>query len=331
MKGSAFMRQNRHKSRKHKYRIVCILTLIIVLLLCKSYKIVSNYLLFVKGRTTDDNSILLSDIEPKHIIPQDIQEELYSPYAILVSLKNQNVVFKTGSEKRIFPASLTKIMTVIVAIENISDLTEMIVLPEELFPDLYTANASMAGFLPGEEVTAMDLLYGTLLPSGADAAMGLAIRISGSESEFSKLMNKKAKEIGMDDTNFTNVTGLHDDNHYTTVKDIAKLLQYALKNEIFYEIFTTVRCSTSSTNRHPGGITFYSTLSKKVDTYEFDGGRIIGGKTGYTEEAGLCLASLAEKNGSKYILVTAGAAGDNYTEQYHIMDALTVYGKYLNN
>jgi D-alanyl-D-alanine carboxypeptidase (penicillin-binding protein 5/6) len=171
----------------------------------------------------------------------------------------------------------------------------------------------------------------TLLPSGADAAMGLAIRISGSESEFSKLMNKKAKEIGMDDTNFTNVTGLHDDNHYTTVKDIAKLLQYALKNEIFYEIFTTVRCSTSSTNRHPGGITFYSTLSKKVDTYEFDGGRIIGGKTGYTEEAGLCLASLAEKNGSKYILVTAGAAGDNYTEQYHIMDALTVYGKYLNN
>ncbi|WFA08881.1 D-alanyl-D-alanine carboxypeptidase [Tissierella sp. Yu-01] len=316
----------RQKRRKKKHLRKFILTLIIFLSICMLFKTVYSYLPFYKNKlaldkdkTTDDNMI------------QSIQDELFSPYAILVSLNNQNVVFETGSEERIFPASLTKIMTVLVAIENIPDLHELIILPEEIFPDLYTANASMAGFLPGEEVAAVDLLYGTLLPSGADASLGLALRVSGSESEFSKLMNKKAKEIGMGDTHFTNVTGLHDDNHYTTVKDIAKLLEYALKNKTFYEIFTTIRRSTSNTNRHPGGITFYSTLYKKTNTLEFDGGEIIGGKTGYTEEAGLCLASLAEKNGSKYILVTAGAAGDNYSEQYHIIDALTVYGKYLNN
>lgn len=325
------MRQKRQQRKRIKYRGNCILTLIIVLLMLKSYKTITNYFSIDNKNIPDDISYKSSGIEPKDIKPQDIQVELYSPHVILVNLKNQNVVFELGSEERIFPASLTKIMTVIVAIENISDLNELVTLPEEIFPDLYNANASMAGFLPGEEVSVIDLLYGTLLPSGADAAMGLAHRVSGSEGEFSMLMNKKAEEIGMKDTHFTNVTGLHDNDHYTTVNDIAKLLEYSLNNEIFYKIFTTERRSTSSTNRHPGGITFYSTLSKKTNTLQFDGGEIIGGKTGYTEEAGLCLASLAERNGSKYILVTAGAYGDNYTEQYNIKDALTIYGKYISN
>ena len=222
-------------------------------------------------------------------------------------------------------------MTTIVAIENISDLEETMILPKKIFHDLYEANASMAGFLPGEEVLAIDLLNGTMLPSGADASIGLANGISGSEKEFVKLMNKKAKELGMEDTNFTNVTGLHNDNHYTTVQDIGILLEYTLKNDTFLQIFTTERHFTSSTNLHSGGITFYSTLSQKIGTYEFNGGRILGGKTGYTKEAGLCLASLAEMNGTEYILVTAGAKGNSHTEQYHITDAFTVYTNFLES
>ncbi|MGI6549121.1 MAG: D-alanyl-D-alanine carboxypeptidase family protein [Syntrophomonadales bacterium] len=263
------------------------------------------------------------------IILNSTDRELYSPYAILVRLRDQQVGFESRSEERISPASLTKIMTAIVAIENIADLHEPVILENKIFKDLYAANASLAGFLPGEEVPAIDLLYGTLLPSGADASVGLALKVSGSESEFVKLMNRKAEQLGMKDTHFTNVCGLYDDNHYSTVKDIAVLLEYALHNETFRQVFTSMRHSTASTNRHPGGITLYSTLFVKTETYEFDGGRILGGKTGYTAESGQCLASLAEKNGTEYILVTAGAAGDHKTQPYHIMDAFTVYGNYL--
>lgn len=338
MKGVVFMRRNRRKNKKNKYFRLCISIVIIMFLITGVYKGVSKYVPFIIGKSFEDIRIPSSDLEQQNTLPRDKQEkvneslsgsELYSPYLMLVRLKDQKVVSNIRSEERIYPASLTKIMTTIVAIENIADLKETMILPKKIFPDLYAANASMAGFLPGEEVSAIDLLYGTMLPSGADASIGLAIGISGSEKEFVKLMNKKAKELGMEDTHFTNVTGLHNENHYTTVKDIATLLEYSLKNETFRQIFTSERHSTASTNLHSGGITFYSTLSKRIDTYEFDGGRIIGGKTGYTGEAGLCLASLAEKNGTEYILVTAGAEGNPYTEQYHIIDAFTVYTNYL--
>src|SRR5699024_6501471 len=130
-----------------------------------------------------------------------------------------------SSDEKIYPASLTKIMTAIVAIENLPDLDEQIYLSEDMFEKLYSENASMAGFLPNEKVAAIDLIYGALLPSGAESCIGLADAIAGSEKSFVKLMNEKAEELGMNDTHFTNSTGLHDRNHYTTVNDIAKLLK----------------------------------------------------------------------------------------------------------
>lgn len=335
MKGSCFFM---HRKRKIRYRRIIIITLITALLIIGNYKTISRFLPFIMDRQFENISTPLSNSESESTSSSEAlgpislsssRSKLHSPYAILIRLKDKKVAFETRSEERIYPASLTKIMTAIVAIENISDLQERIVLPKNIFHELFAANASMAGFSPSEEVPAIDLLYGTLLPSGADATMGLTLLVSDSESEFVKLMNKKANQLGMKDTHFTNASGLHEDNHYTTVKDIATLLEYALENETFYEIFTSVRHSTVSTNRHSDGITFYSTLSKNMNTYEFDGGRILGGKTGYTAEAGMCLASLAEKNGTQYILVTAAAAGDHQTKQYHIMDAFTVYGKYL--
>lgn len=327
-----------HRKRKIRYRRIIIMILITALLIIGNYKTISRFLPFIVDREFKNISTPLSNSESQStsssealgpISLSSTRSKLHSPYAILVRLKDQKVAFETRSEERIYPASLTKIMTAIVAIENISDLQERIILPKNIFHELFAANASVAGFLPSEEIPAIDLLYGTLLPSGADATMGLTLLVSDSESEFVKLMNKKANQLGMKDTHFTNASGLHEDNHYTTVKDIATLLEYALKNETFLEIFTSVRHSTASTNRHSGGITFYSTMFKSMDTNEFDGGRILGGKTGYTAESGLCLASLAEKNGTQYILVTAAAAGDHKTKQYHIMDAFTVYGKYL--
>jgi D-alanyl-D-alanine carboxypeptidase len=253
------------------------------------------------------------------------KKHLYSKNAILVRLEDQKTLLEKNSDTIIYPASMTKIMTAIVAIENLKDLNNSILLSSDLFPSLYDEDASMAGFLPEESVSAIDLLYGVLLPSGAECCLGLANYISGTEDAFVNLMNKKAATLGMKNTHFTNTTGLNDPEHYTTAKDLSLLLEYALQNDTFREIFTSPKHATSSTNLHPNGITVYSTLFKNIVHQDFNGGSILGGKTGYTSKAGLCLASLAQKNGKEYILVTAGADGSHDTEQYNISDALQIY------
>ena len=145
----------------------------------------------------------------------------------------------------------------------------------------------MAGFLPNEEVTAQDLLYGTMLPSGAEASIGLADYVTGSESKFVKLMNEKAQLLGMENTHFTNSTGLHHPDHYTSVKDLSILLQYALTNNTFRNVFTAERYSTKPTNLHPEGISFTSRMFKNIHSAYLPKGKIMGGKTGYTEESWL--------------------------------------------
>lgn len=157
--------------------------------------------------------------------------------------------------------------------------------------------------------------------------MAFADRIAGSEEAFVDMMNEKAAEMGMKNTHFCNATGLHDPDHYSTVKDISVLLRYALQYEDFRQAFSSSRYTTQPTNLHPDGFTFLSTMFRYMDSAGVVGGEIIGGKTGYTEEAGLCLASLAEVNGKEYILVTAKAKGTHRTEQFHILDAVDVYSQ----
>lgn len=251
--------------------------------------------------------------------------QINSANAALMDLTNGTILFDKNGAAKMYPASLTKIMTAIVALEHIKDLNKKVFLNEAIFKPIYEADAATAGFLPGESVRVIDLLYGLLLPSGAECAVGLAEYVAGSESAFVSLMNDKAHEIGMNGSNFTNATGLHDKNHYSTALDMAVLLQYALNDGTFYKIFTSSRHSTPSTNQRKGGITYYSTLFAKINNPAFDGGSILGGKTGYTVEAGQCLASLAVKDGNKYILITSGAPGDNQTQELHIDDAFTVY------
>lgn len=253
-------------------------------------------------------------------------EYLYSPYAILIEKETGNTLAEHNSVQRIYPASLTKIMTAVLAIEHTENLNSTAVLPWN-FEKLYEEGASMAGFEPGEEVTYRDLLYGILLPSGAECCMAFAERVSGSEEAFTALMNQKAEELGMKNTHFCNTTGLHDPDHYSTVEDIAILLRYALENQNFRAAFTSSFYTTVSTKQHPQGFTFYSTLFKNLDGTEIQGGEILGGKTGFTDEAGLCLASLAQVNGTEYILVTAKADGTLKTEPFHILDAINVYNR----
>ncbi len=184
----------------------------------------------------------------------------------------------------------------------------------------------MAGFLRDEDVPVRELLYGTLLSSGAEATQALAIEVAGSEKKFVKLMNLEAEKLGMTKTKFKNATGLHQRNHNSTVNDMAHLLKLALKNETFYEVFTSKERFYSG-GYHPEGLYLASTLFSHLPATPAISGEINGGKTGYTEEAGQCLASLATINGHRYLLVTAGASGTPLTEARHIEDALTVYGR----
>lgn len=316
----------KRKVKKKKSRIRKFLIFLLIVIVLKFFTTLGNQHKFEREYDDKTTPIPSLDIESETSISIS-PDRLNSPNAILIRLKDQTTLMQKNSEEKIYPASLTKMMTTIVAIENLTNLQKEIQLTHYTFNDLYSANASMAGFQPGEKVRAIDLLYGVMLPSGAEACIGLADQIAGSEQDFVAMMNQKAADLGMSSTNFENTNGLHDKNHYTTVKDMAILLNYALQNDTFREIFTSSRHSTQPTNKHPEGITFYSTMFKKLNNNNIIGGEILGGKTGYTDEAGLCLASLAKVDNQEYILISAGAKGDIYSEQYNITDAVTVYNE----
>lgn len=248
-----------------------------------------------------------------------------SPYIYFYHLDRGEVLYEQDSKEEIAVASLTKIMTSLVALDLITDLDAEVILTSKDFKGLKEANASVAGFFVGEKVTYRDLLYGLLLPSGADAALALANHLVGSEDAFVDKMNEKAKNLNLEHTHFINTTGLDSDGHYSSVEDIAIILKEALKNQEFEKIFTTKKYVTSN-SRH----TFKSTLSKTATTYKLDVSYILGSKAGYTYDAGLCLASIAKHNGETYLLVTANADYKAH-KPYHIMDADKLYKFFFEN
>lgn len=255
--------------------------------------------------------------------------EIYSNTALLINLDGEILYSKNGSEQ-IYPASLTKIMTVIVALENINYLDESVVIPGDIFDYLSSEGASTAGFSAYESVTYRDLLYGALLSSGAECCLTLSAYLGGSEEMYVQMMNEKAAELEMNNTHFTNSIGLHSYDHYSTAEDIAKLLLYALDNEEFREIFTSQSYYTE-TDYQPYGVTLRSTMFSELDSEYFTGGVFLGGKTGYTSEAGNCLASLARVNGNEYILITTGAESSDYMGSLRILDAINIYETLAEN
>lgn len=254
-------------------------------------------------------------------------DTLNSPYAVLMDASTGEILAEQNADTQMYPASMTKILTAVTAMESVNSLDEIVTMPYEIYATLYEEGASMAGFEAGEQASVRQLLYGVILPSGAECCIALADLIDGSESAFVQRMNEKAQALGMSSTHFVTCTGLHDAQHYSTVRDIAVLLQYALQSSDFREIFTAHSYSVAPTAQHPEGFTFYSTMFQSLGDASVTGGEILGGKTGYTEEAGLCLASLAQVNGREYILVTAGAPGSHDTEPLHTIDAKAVYNR----
>lgn len=249
---------------------------------------------------------------------------IHSKNAILYNLDENIILYEKSAYEKISIASMTKIMTAIVAMEHIRDLDEKITLTNEDFYGLEEANASVAGFEVGQHVTYRDLLYGLLLPSGADAAQALTRMVAGGRVNFINLMNEKAMDLGLKNTHFVNETGLDEEEHYSTVEEVAIIFQYALRNEELKKIMTS-----SSYKMSDNSFVVYNSIDKNKRRYGIEMDYLEGGKTGTTYDAGLCLASIATWNNVHYMLVTARAP---YKEgPKNLYDAKTIYEHFMNH
>lgn len=254
-----------------------------------------------------------------------LELNISSESAILYNLDSGEVLYEKNSDEVRQIASLTKIMTALVTIENVDNLDKQVILTKEDFAGLIEANAVQAGFTNGEVVTYKDLLFALLLPSGADAAKAIARNVGGSEENFINKMNEKAKELNLKNTKFSTVIGLDDENNYSTAKEVSIIFKEALKNKTFKEIITTKEYQTSD-----GKLTFKSTIQSNAKRYEIDIPYVLGGKTGTTNGAGLCLATIAKANDVNYMLVTLGALYDKKAP-HNIEDAKIVYDYFIEN
>lgn len=247
---------------------------------------------------------------------------LSSDKYILYNMNDDNVLMEHNSDEKTQIASLTKIMTTIVAIENVKDYNKKITITKEMFNDV-AWDVATAGYKVGDKVTYNDLFYGAILPSGADAVNALAYTVFGNYDDFIKKMNEKAKQLGLKNTKFSNPIGLYDENNYSSAKDVSTLLIYALKNTKFKEIFTTKNYTSTNGVKMKSTIESYNSKNGNADL-----NYITGAKTGYIKKAGYCLATTAEIDGIEYLLVTLNAYS---TGAPHIKDAVKTYKYYSEN
>lgn len=251
--------------------------------------------------------------------------DISSKNAILYNMDSGEVIYEKNSDEKVSIASLTKIMTALITLENVENLDERVIIIEKDFEGLIEANAVTAGFTKGEVVTYKDLLYGLLLPSGADAAKALARLVAGSEEKFIEKMNDKVKKMNLKQTNFSTVIGLDDVNNYSTARELSLIFKEALKNKNFKNILTTKEYTTSD-----GKLKFKSTIQSNAKKYNINVPYILGGKTGTTTDAGLCLATIAKANNVNYMLVTLGALYDKKAP-HNIEDAKVIYDYFIEN
>lgn len=229
--------------------------------------------------------------------------EVRAEGAIFMDMKTGREIYSKNPDEKLYPASTTKILTAIIALER-GNLEEVITASRSAI-DPITLEDSHMGIYVGEQFTLEQLINGMLIYSANDAANVIAVHLAGSIDEFANVMNEKAKEIGVVNSNFVNPHGFHNDNHYTTARDLATISRYAMKNEKFREIVKTTRYTIPATPKYKEDRILPTTnhlISKIRNSYHFYQ-PAIGIKTGYTSLAGNCLVSAAAKDGTEFLCV----------------------------
>ena len=250
--------------------------------------------------------------------------ELDCKGAILVELNSDSTVYEYNADERLYPASLTKIMTCLLALEH-GNLSDQITVNGALFSSM-DEDASAIGLEDGEILTLEELLYCVMVPSANDASLVVADHIGGSIEEFVDMMNQKAIELGCTGTHFVNPDGLHDDDHYTTARDMAIITKAALESETFRIICGTAVHELPETNVSPKEMLYTTNyFLSTILTPDYYWEKVSGVKTGFTTPAGRCLVTLVEEGEYSYLSVVMGA------ETYYNEDDYAVYGSFTES
>lgn len=257
-----------------------------------------------------------------------VDDEVQSTNGIFIDLATGNILFDRDAHTRINPASMTKVLTVLVAAEHVTDWSDTFEITPEITNYSYVHDCSAVGFSNNEVVTVEDLFYGTVLCSGGDAALGLATYVAGSQEAFVDMMNEKLKELGLSDTaHFTNCVGLYDENHYCTVYDIAMILEAAIDQPQCREVLSTKKYTTSATPEHPEGIQISNWFLRRIEDKD-TGGEVICGKTGFVAQSGSCAVSYGvDESGKEYICATVNA----HSGWRCIYDHVELYRRFSKN
>lgn len=254
----------------------------------------------------------------------DVSETVYADAYMLISLDDDNypVVAQKNQDKLKYPASLTKIVTAIVTIEKVKDISQTTVVSKSAIDSLAGTGAQVAGLKVGETVSIEQLLYLTMVHSACDACEVLAEFVSGSSVAFVDEMNKWVKNAGATNTHFTNPSGLHDEEHYTTCEDMAKITLKAMKSDIFNKV-------SSQTFYDYGKLTLHHTNLMLIPSYKTYYYKYATGiKTGSTSEAGYCVITKASKGGYNYLAIVMDSPIkflDGYDTKCSFIDAATLF------
>ncbi len=252
--------------------------------------------------------------------------EIESPYAVLVDTSNDTVLARRNADQIIYPASMTKVMTLLVAAENIDNLDDTFEMSYSIIDPLYKEGLTLAGFGHGEKVKLIDMFYGMALESGADAAVGLACYVSGSEEEFVKLMNLKCTELGLENTHFTNASGMHNKENYTTCIEMAMIMRAAMENDFCREVLST-EWYTVPKNEFHDELKYHSGMFEKMYGTEPKVAEIKGGKTGFTSQSLFCLVSFGITDDGREIICVTAKGERKYAPIY---DAIELYKTYTH-
>ena len=226
--------------------------------------------------------------------------------ALIVEVNTGKVIYEKDMETQNYPASVTKILTAIIVIEN-CDLDDVATVSQSAISQIPSGYV-IAPLYVGEEIKIRDLLYALMLRSANDAAYVLAEHVAGSVEEFADMMNKKAKELGCKNSNFVNPNGTHDSNQYTTAYDMYLISNYAMKNKTFAEIVSTYEYTLPATNKYP----YNNRIMENTNSFinpdsKYYNKNVKGIKTGTTTQAGNCLITSSSENGLEFITVILGA------------------------
>ena len=257
---------------------------------------------------------------------KSIGSEVNANYAVVFDLDQGTILGEKNSSVTMNPASMTKVMTLLVAVENLPDLEKKITITQDIVDYVKARGASNCSFVAGEQVRVKDLLYGVILPSGADAVLALEKEIAGSEAGFVALMNKKAQDLGLSsDCKFQNATGLYHSTHHMNVKDIGEIMAAAMRNSLAREVLSTENYQIPATNKHGNGIKLTNLFVQRIKGQDTGGASVTMAKTGFVRQSMFCAVSSGKGANGKNLLVVTGYSSSTWQ---CIKDHATLYKRF---